>query len=313
MLIEILNNITNFNEASVALIQNGLKYLHLPEVFLEPVAESIILIPFLFVIFVFIEIFENYFSERIENFSKYSARYGAVIGALLASIPQCGFSVIATMLYVKRFITLGTLIAVYLATSDEAIPVLLMYPDKFPVILPVIAIKVGIAILVGHSIDLMIKPELKKAPDKIEINETGCCHNKIQSHVQNLLIHPLKHTFNIFLFILLINCVLGYSLTMASGGIMALFTSNSYLQIIISSVVGLIPNCAISVLIVMLYIKSALSFGALISGLSTNAGLGLLILLKNNESIKDSLCIISILLVTSIITGFVIQLLHFTI
>ncbi len=313
MLIEILNNITNFNEASVALIQNGLKYLHLPEVFLEPVAESIILIPFLFVIFVFIEIFENYFSERIENFSKYSARYGAVIGALLASIPQCGFSVIATMLYVKRFITLGTLIAVYLATSDEAIPVLLMYPDKFPVILPVIAIKVGIAILVGHSLDLIIKPELKKAPDKIEINETGCCHNKIQSHVQNLLIHPLKHTFNIFLFILLINCVLGYSLTMASGGIMALFTSNSYLQIIISSVVGLIPNCAISVLIVMLYIKSALSFGALISGLSTNAGLGLLILLKNNESIKDSLCIISILLVTSIITGFVIQLLHFTI
>lgn len=313
MLIEILNNITNFNEASVALIQNGLKYLHLPEVFLEPVAESIILIPFLFVIFVFIEIFENYFSERIENFSKYSARYGAVIGALLASIPQCGFSVIATMLYVKRFITLGTLIAVYLATSDEAIPVLLMYPDKFSVILPVIAIKVGIAILVGHSIDLMIKPELKKAPDKIEINETGCCHNKIQSHVQNLLIHPLKHTFNIFLFILLINCVLGYSLTMASGGIMALFTSNSYLQIIISSVVGLIPNCAISVLIVMLYIKSALSFGALISGLSTNAGLGLLILLKNNESIKDSLRIISILLVTSIITGSVIQLLHFTI
>ena len=313
MLIEILNNITNFNEASVALIQNGLKYLHLPEVFLEPVAESIILIPFLFVIFVFIEIFENYFSERIENFSKYSAKYGAVIGALLASIPQCGFSVIATMLYVKRFITLGTLIAVYLATSDEAIPVLLMYPDKFSVILPVIAIKVGIAILVGHSIDLIIKPELKKAPDKIEINETGCCHNKIQSHVQNLLIHPLKHTFNIFLFILLINCVLGYSLTLASGGIMALFTSNSYLQIIISSVVGLIPNCAISVLIVMLYIKSALSFGALISGLSTNAGLGLLILLKNNESIKDSLCIISILLVTSIITGFVIQLLHFTI
>ncbi len=313
MLIEILNNITNFNEASVALIQNGLKYLHLPEVFLEPVAESIILIPFLFVIFVFIEIFENYFSERIENFSKYSARYGAVIGALLASIPQCGFSVIATMLYVKKFITLGTLIAVYLATSDEAIPVLLMYPDKFPVILPVIAIKVGIAILVGHSLDLIIKPELKKAPDKIEINETGCCHNKIQSHVQNLLIHPLKHTFNIFLFILLINCVLGYSLTMASGGIMALFTSNSYLQIIISSVVGLIPNCAISVLIVMLYIKSALSFGALISGLSTNAGLGLLILLKNNESIKDSLRIISILLVTSIITGSVIQLLHFTI
>lgn len=313
MLIEILNNITNFNEASVALIQNGLKYLHLPEVFLEPVAESIILIPFLFVIFVFIEIFENYFSERIENFSKYSAKYGAVIGALLASIPQCGFSVIATMLYVKRFITLGTLIAVYLATSDEAIPVLLMYPDKFPVILPVIAIKVGIAILVGHSLDLIIKPELKKAPDKIEINETGCCHNKIQSQVQNLLIHPLKHTFNIFLFILLINCVLGYSLTMASGGIMALFTSNSYLQIIISSVVGLIPNCAISVLIVMLYIKSALSFGALISGLSTNAGLGLLILLKNNESIKDSLCIISILLVTSIITGSVIQLLHFTI
>ena len=313
MFIEVLNSITNFNEASVELIENGLKYLHLPEVFLEPTAESIILIPFLFVIFVFIEIFENYFSERIEHFSRYSAKYGAIIGALLASIPQCGFSVIATMLYVERFITLGTLIAVYLATSDEAIPVLLMYPDKFPVILPVIAIKVGIAIVVGHLIDLIIKPELKKAPEKIEIDETGCCHNKIQSQVQNLLIHPLKHTFNIFLFILLINCVLGYSLTMASGGITALFTANKYLQVIMASFVGLIPNCAISVLVVMLYIKSALSFGALISGLSTNAGLGILILFKNNESIKDSLRIVCILLVTSIVVGFLIQLFNFTI
>lgn len=313
MLIELLNNITNFNEMCVEVIENSLNYLHLPELFVEPIAESVILIPFLFIIFVFIEIFENYFSERIEHFSRYSVKYGAIIGALLASIPQCGFSVIATMLYIERFITLGTLIAVYLATSDEAVPVLLMYPDKFSVILPIIAIKVLIAVIVGHSIDLIIKPELKKAPEKIEINETGCCHNKIQSHIQNLLIHPLKHTFNIFLFILLINCVLGYSLTLASGGIMALFTTNEYLQVLVASIVGLIPNCAISVLVVMLYIKSALSFGALIAGLSTNAGLGLLILFKNNESIKDSLRIISILLVTSIISGVLIQLFHFTI
>ena len=313
MLIEVLNNITNFNEMCVGLIENGLKYLHFPDMFVESIAESVILIPFLFVIFVFIEIFENYFSERIEHFSRYSVKYGAIIGVLLASIPQCGFSVIATMLYIERFITLGTLIAVYLATSDEAVPVLLMYPDKFSVILPVIAIKVLIAVIVGHSIDLIIKPELKKAPEKIEINETGCCHNKIQSHIQNLLIHPLKHTFNIFLFILLINCVLGYSLTLASGGIMALFTTNEYLQVLVASIVGLIPNCAISVLVVMLYVKSALSFGALIAGLSTNAGLGLLILFKNNESIKDSLRIISILLVTSIISGLLIQLFHFTI
>lgn len=313
MLIQVLNAITNFNELSVGLIENALEYLHVLDVFLEPMAESVILIPFLFVIFVFIEIFENYFSERIEHFSKYSVKYGAIIGALLASIPQCGFSVIATMLYVERFITLGTLIAVYLATSDEAIPILLMYPEKFPVILPVILIKVCVAIIVGHGIDLVFKTELKKAPEKIEINETGCCHNKIQTHVQNLLIHPLKHTFNIFLFILLINCILGYSLTLASGGIMALFTKNQFVQVIVSSIVGLIPNCAISVLIVMMYVKSSLAFGALISGLFTNAGLGLLVLFKNNESIKDSLRIISILLVTSIITGFLIQLLHVTI
>ena len=309
MIIQFLQNVSNFNEHCIELIMKLVQFLHVPEFLQEAVAESINLIPYLFIIFLFIEIFENYFSEKIEKLSLGSRFWGPFIGSCLASIPQCGFSVIATMLYVKRFITMGTLVAVYLATSDEAIPILLVHPESFSVIGPVIATKIIIGMTAGYLVDFIFKTEIKKTHEHIEVHECGCCHNEIHSQVTNLFIHPLKHCFNVFLFILIVNCFLDFAFSYANGFMNNIFNIHSIWQIILASFVGLIPNCATSVLIVMLYLKHVIAFGALIAGLSTNAGLGLLILFTHNENKKECFKIVGILLVVAIIVGTALQLL----
>lgn len=308
MIIQFLQNINNFNEHCLNLIMKFVQFVHVPVFMQEAVAESINLIPFLFIIFLFIEIFENYFSEKIEKLSLSSRIWGPFVGSLIASIPQCGFSVIATMLYIKRFITLGTLIAIYVSTSDEAIPILLVHPESFSVIVPIVATKICIGMVAGYAVDFIFKSSLEKAPEKIEVCECGCCHNEIHSQVTNLFIHPLKHCFNVFIFILVVNCCLDFAFSFASNTINNLFNIHSGLQVILASFVGLIPNCATSVLIVMLYLKNILVFGALIAGLSSNAGLGLLVLFQNNEDKKECLKIVGILLFTAFIAGIILQI-----
>ena len=157
--------------------------------------------------------------------------------------------------------------------------------------------------------DFIFKPELKTSEESIEVEEHGCCHHKIHSKISKLLMHPLKHTLNIFLFILLINCILSVSIEYAENTITMLFNTNSFLQVFISSLIGLIPNCAASVLVVMLYLKSIIGFGSLIAGLSTNAGLGLLVLFKNNKNIKDSFKIVGILFLISVVSGMLLKIL----
>ncbi|MBR1942829.1 arsenic efflux protein [bacterium] len=309
MIIRFLQQITNFNEICMEFLMKFVQFLHVPEFLQEAVAESINLIPFLFLIFLFIEIFENYFSEKIEKLSLSSRIWGPFVGSCLASIPQCGFSVIATMLYIKRFITLGTLIAIYIATSDEAIPILLVHPESFSVIIPVILTKIGFGMLAGYIVDFIFKTEVKISKEHIEVDECGCCHNEIHSQVTNLFIHPLKHCFNVFIFILIVNCCLDFAFSFASDAVNNIFNVYKPLQIVLASFVGLIPNCATSVLIVMLYLKHVISFGALIAGLSTNAGLGLLVLFQNNENKKECLKIVVILLVIAIIAGITLQIL----
>jgi len=291
------------------IIMKFVQFIHVPAFLQEAVAESINLIPFLFIIFLFIEIFENYFSEKIEKLSLSSRIWGPFIGGIIASIPQCGFSVIATMLFVKRFITLGTLIAIYISTSDEAIPILLVHPESFSIIAPVIATKIGIGIVAGYLVDFIFKSNLEKAPEKIEVCECGCCHNEIHSQVTNLFIHPLKHCFNVFLFILVVNCCLDFAFSFANNVMNNLFNIHGFLQVVLASFVGLIPNCATSVLIVMLYLKHVVAFGALIAGLTSNAGLGLLVLFQNNENKKECFKITGILLITAILVGIALQIL----
>ena len=282
----------------------------LPAFVADAFVDSIKLVPVLIVMFFLIELSENYFSSKIKNLSNYSRNIGPLIGSLLAAVPQCGFSVVAAALYVKNYITKGTLIAVFISTSDEAIPVLLAYPDKAKAVLPLVLIKILLGVLAGYIVDFAFKSDLVEKKEPIDVEE-GCCRHDIPSKtVKELILHPLKHTLNIFLFIFAVTLVLNYFLIGLGGAdnLGKYLLNNSIFQPVAAAVIGLIPNCAISVLITLLYINNAISFGSTIAGLSSGAGLGLLVLIRKNKSLNDSIFLIILLFLISCLAGCLIQL-----
>lgn len=273
----------------------------LQEWVLDAVLDSIKLIPFLFIVFVIIEIIEFYWADKINSALKNSGKFGVLIGSIVSIFPQCGFSVIASGLYAKRIITVGTLIAVYLATSDETISILLATPEKAHLIIPIVGIKLFIAILMGYFVDYALRNRTNtKVKVVTESLEEGCCHHDVEHpRKRDLIIHPIFHTINIFLFILVITLILNYILEHFA---ITSITGGRIIQPLIASFVGLIPNCAISIALTMMLIKGTITFGAAMSGLLSNAGLGLLVLLKNND-FKDTIRVIFILLMISFVSG----------
>lgn len=297
------------------MMENLLSFL--PDFVQDAVIDSVSLIPFLFVVFVFIELFENYFAKKIIWLLKYSEKIGPVIGALFAIIPQCGFSIVASLLYVKKFISIGTLLAVYIATSDEAIPILLAKPNEFMTVAHIIVLKLVLAIMVGYLTDFFVKnqqlqtahEDLKETEQEVE-NEHGCCNHSIhESKLKSVILHPIKHTLIIFGFILAVCLCLNYAFEIfTQEKIEAVMLQNSLLQPVIAGIFGLIPNCAVSVLLTMMYLQGVLSFGSVIAGLSSGAGLGLLVLLKKNEDKKNTALVVGILLAVSVFAGVVLQI-----
>ena len=298
-------------EYNILMIENLQNII--PEFVNDAFIDSIKLIPSLIAIFIVIEIFENYFAHKITHIISFSKRLGPLLGSALAIIPQCGFSVIMTTLFIKKYITLGTLIAVYIATSDEAIPILLANPSEFHTVIKIILIKLITAIIAGYTIDFIIKPELHKCEDEhtpcshLESfePEKGCCSHEIKGNkIQNIIIHPIKHTLIITLFIFIVCLGLNYMFEcLGENAFNNLSAANKILQTGFFAVFGLIPNCAVSVLITMMYIKGAITFGSTIAGLTSNAGLGLLILFTKKENWKSFLLIINILILTAFLTG----------
>ena len=279
----------------------------------DAVIDSIKTLPFLFIVFLFIELFEHFWANKIKNFLKISKNQGPLLGSIAASIPQCGFSVVASALYSEKYITRGTIIAVYLATSDEAIPVLLMYPKFFKYIIPLILIKLLIAIPVGYLIDKIFKNEVLEDVHHEHHNEEehveGCCRHDITLHrKRDFLIHPAKHTVGIFIFILLITLFLNFVLSQLDIENLNIFKESfAFLAPLITAIFGLIPNCAVSVGLVLLFIKGTITFGAMMSGLMTSAGIGLLVLFKNNKNKKDTSFILLTLVIIGYITGLILQ------
>lgn len=321
MLISVFEKINNFNELIFAPLDNLLEKLPLEDWVIDAIADSLHLLPFLFFIFLLIEILEFYFSDKIDSCIKKSRKRSVAVGALASIFPQCGFSVIASSLYSRRMITRGCLIAVYLGTSDETIPILLANPEKVGLLVPIVGLKLFIAIAGGYLVDILSghfnNPEVininESADEVIEeahehIHEDGCCHHNPESiNKRELIIHPVFHTLNIISFILVITLILNYLLLKFPIENLISSGTHKYLACIVSSFVGLIPNCGISIVITMMLIKGTISFGAAMSGLLSNGGLGLLVLLRHNN-FKDNMKIIAILLVISIISGCLIEL-----
>ncbi len=317
MLISILNRINEINEGMFAGFDEIIENFGMPDWLCDAILDSFHILPLLFIVFFIIELVEFFYSEKINSFMKKSEKSAPLIGSLAAIIPQCGFSVIASTLYIRRFITKGTLIGIYLATSDEAIPILLANPTHTHLVVPVIGLKLFIGILAGYLIDFILKdkkyiPIVEEADsdDGLHADE-GCCHHSVSHRrKRELIYHPIKHTFNIFIFILLITILLNFVLAVyAEHSVLHLLLGKvKVLEPVITAFVGLIPNCAVSIALTMLLIKGSISFGAVMSGLLSNAGLGILVLCRHNENYKDTLKIISILLCISIVSGLLIQI-----
>lgn len=309
MLVSVINNINEFNEWLFAPVDSLIEKLPFAEWVLDAICDSVHLLPFLFIVFLIIEVLEFFYADKLNTILKKTGKSGILVGGLASVIPQCGFSVIASSLYSRRIITRGCLIAVYLATSDETIPILLATPSKAYLIIPIVAVKLVIGITAGYLIDI-IRPQavVKNEDFSVDfIEEEGCCKHDIEhGHKREIIIHPIIHTANVFGFILIITLILNYCLESVS--VTNLIESGKYIQPVIAAFIGLIPNCAISIGVTMMLIKGSITFGAAMSALLSNAGLGLLVLLKNND-FKDTLKIIAFLLVISIVSGLALTIL----
>lgn len=272
------------------------------EVTLETIVDSVKLVPFLFIAFLLIELFEHKFSKKSKETLKKSGKFGPVLGSLLGIVPQCGFSVLATNLYVTRIITLGTLFSVYLATSDEMLPLLIANKAPISLIVKILGIKLFLGMLFGFVIDLVIK---KKDDLNYEICHDEHCHCK-----EGIVLASIKHTLNIFVFILICTFIINLVLEFLGGEYLEkLFLRDNIFGALLTSLIGLIPNCAASVVLTELFLSNAITFGALIGGLLAGAGVALLVLFKINKNKKENIKILIALYLIGAICGIIIDLL----
>lgn len=299
------------------------------EIFIDALLDSVKMIPFLLIVYIGIELIEYKFGDKIRVGVQKSGAAGPLVGAVAGSLPQCGFSVVATALYTQRLATIGTLMAVYLATSDEAIPVILSQPDKLGLILPLIITKIIVAIVFGYSLDFLFRKSNKKTLKHIEdynhgkdeaghdhqvvLNETACCgHNTSCSakkfNLEEIFFHPMVHTAKIFIFIFSISFLINFAFFyLGDEALTKIFLSNSFFQPFLTALFGLIPNCAASVGITELYLKGVITYGSVISGLCASGGLGILILFKEEKDKKQVFKIIGLLFGISVLAGLIVQ------
>lgn len=249
----------------------------------------------------------SFFEEKITKVLTKSKKLSPLIGSAIGLLPQCGISVVASDLYLKRHITMGTLLAVYIGCSDEAIPMLLSHPDKIGYLIGLILIKIIAGFILGFTVDLIVTKKENNQTEQIEHDHSGCCgHNHNSNKWHKHLIHPLIHSLKIFVYVFAITFLFGALIHLiGEDKILSFLQANKYLSPIFSTIIGTIPNCASSVLITELFLIEGISYGALISGLCMNAGLGLVILLKSKKDIKNTLLIIAILFIYSIILGYI--------
>lgn len=272
------------------------------EVIIDTIIDGLKLLPFLFVAFLIIEFTEHKLNEKSKKYIEKSGKFGPIIGAILGIFPQCGFSAIATNLYITRIISLGTLIAVYLSTSDEMLPILIAEGAEIRVILQILGIKLIIGIIAGFIIDFLIRPKKQETNYHICQHEHCDCEHGI---IKSSIIHTLKTLLFIFIITFILNTILHY---LGEDFLKNLVNENNWFTPFITSLIGLIPNCAASVVITELYLNGVIALAPAISGLLTGTGVALLILFKSNKNLKENLKIIALLYGIGVVSGLIIEL-----
>ncbi len=278
------------------------EFLHIFQHTLEHTASSL---PFLFAAYLLIEFIEHRHAEKFAAWLSKFGKAGSAIGAFLGVVPQCGFSVVAANLYSNRIITAGTMLAVFISTSDEAIPVLLSNPESAGKILPLIASKVLLAIVAGFIVDKAGLFNITKEELDVVAEEHSHCHT--EGH-NGLLKSTLLHTAKTFAFIFVVMFGLELCIETIGEETFARFIANeSLLQPLVAGIVGLIPNCASSIIIAQLFAEGTISFGAAFAGLSASAGTGLLVLFRNDVDKIECLSLTGFLFAVSVLTGTILQ------
>ena len=308
------------------------------ETILDAFIDSIKILPIILVVYFLIAFLEYKNALKFEHSKLLKGKASPVMGALFGCVPQCGFSVVTTDLYTKKVVSIGALIAVYLATSDEALPIMLAEPSHILDLLLLIGSKLVLGIAIGYlSMFLyskLFKNKIVNMQEHVQViqktkneeksedehdhdrehkeetvqNTTGCCHHNIAAKKFEW-VHPLVHSLKIFAYILIVNLVLGIAIYLiGEENFMNFLQSSNVFQPVLAVLIGLIPNCAASVFITELYLAGGLSFGSILAGLCVNSGLAIILLLKQNKNWKENLFIFCMLIIPSLIVGYA---LHF--
>ena len=271
---------------------------------MDGLIDTLKLLPYLLVTFLVLEFIEHKLSKKNQKLLEKNKKAGPLLGGLLGALPQCGFSSMAANLFSARVITMGTVIAVFLSTSDEMLPIMLSEKADIKLILGIVGFKVIAGIIIGFIIDLIYR----KKEEKEEIKEL-CEHDHCDCKHKNIIVASIIHTLKIGLFVLIANLVINIIIyKVGEDNVSNILLSNNLLTYFASSLIGLIPNCAGSVIITELYLAKLITVGTMLAGLLTGSGLGILLLFKSNKSMKENLSILGIIYFTGIIIGIIVDL-----
>jgi len=271
--------------------------------------EALGLLPILFLVYLLIEYLEHKNNNKVHHLFMKSRKAGPFLGGLFGCIPQCGFSVIGAELYSKRAITLGTMIAIFVSTSDEAIPILLANPKMFKETGLLIGVKLLVAIIAGLIVDVFAhgKKKVHECEHETHHEHHHHYHGNCESCHDGIFKSAVIHALKIFVFIFAVSFLFGILMEYCHGAF-EFVGKYKWLQPFVTPAVGIIPNCAASVFLTELYIQGGITFGALVGGLCTGAGVGLVVLLKLNKSIKENAGIIILMYGIGALAGVILQL-----
>ncbi len=291
----------------------------MPDILLHSLEHALLdglkMLPFLFLAYLILEYTEHRASDRFTHLLSHSGPLGVPLGAALGLIPQCGFSVAAANLYCGRIITPGTLIAIFAATSDEALPILLSVSGSGAKILWLLVFKTFFAIAAGYLFDLLFYRRKCPADHCHHDDERDHAYGHLCSscgceHDGGILKPAIRHTLQIFLFLLAVTFLLNIAMELlGQERIAKILLSDSVLQPFATALVGLIPNCAVSVFLTKLYLIGSVSFGGVVAGLFTGAGVGLAVLFRLDRSLKDNLKLVGYIYLAGAVSGILSELL----
>lgn len=278
------------------------------EIVIETCLDSIKMLPFLFFAFLLIEFLEYYSGGMSGKLLKKVGKAGPVVGAVLGCVPQCGFSVLAANLYAGGVLSAGTLIAVFTATSDEAVLILMANPGRAGEIIRLLAVKVVIAVAAGYFVDGVMQKYIVRTEKNVHIKT----RETVRSSKMEVVREAIGHTFRIFAYLFVFNLILNFAIELLGiQKLSEILLGNTVFQPIIAAIIGLIPNCAASVILTQLYLSGAISFASVVSGLCTGAGVGLIVLFKMNSDKKENFRILLTLVATASVAGMFLLFLQF--